>query len=224
MNVKLSILFSLYILLIGVPKQKVFLIGDSISVHYTPYLKKYLNNEFEFERKEDNGLAEENLDVPQGANGGNTSMVLEYLRSKLKDEQFRPDYLLLNAGLHDIKRDPATNQIAINQEKYKANLAEIFDLLEENEIKPIWIKTTPVVDSIHNKKGMAFYRFSEDVDLYNSIADSICFNRDIPIIDLFGFTKKLGLNEYVDHVHFSEEAREKQAIFIAGFLEAYIQQ
>ncbi|WP_192348859.1 SGNH/GDSL hydrolase family protein [Algoriphagus sp. Y33] len=223
MNIKISILFSFYILFIGNPKQKIFLIGDSISVHYTPYLKKNLDNEFEFGRKEDNGLAEENLDVPQGANGGNSSMVLEYLKSKLKNEKFRPDYLLLNAGLHDIKRNPVSNQIAIKQEKYKSNLVEIFDLLEENEIKPIWIKTTPVVDSIHNKIGMAFFRFSEDVDVYNRIADSLCISRNIPIIDLFGFSKKLGYGEYVDHVHFSEEARELQAGFIAGFLNGYMQ-
>ena len=223
MSIKLFVLFSFYILFIGSPKQEVFLVGDSVSVHYTPYLRNFMSSKFEFGRKEDNGLAEKNLDVPQGANGGNSSMVLEYLKSKLKDERFKPEFLILNAGLHDIKRDPVTNQIAINQEKYKSNLVEIFELLEEYEIKPIWIKTTPVVDSIHNKNGMAFFRFSEDVDVYNNIADSICIERNIPIIDLFGFTEKMGDGEYVDHVHFSEKARELQAVFIAGFLNGYIQ-
>ena len=223
MYMKLLFVLIYFLFITDVSKEKIFLIGDSISVHYTPYLNELLLDNFEFERKEDNGLAEKNLDIPQGANGGNSSMVLEYLKSKLKDEQFGPEYLLLNAGLHDIKRDPTSNNIAIKEDKYRSNLIEIFDLLEGYEIQPIWIKTTPVVDSIHNKKGMAFFRFAEDVDKYNRIADSICVNRNIPIIDLFGFTKKLGLNEYVDHVHFSEDAREKQAVFIAGFLDGYMQ-
>jgi len=40
----------------------------------------------------------------------------------------------------------------------------------------------------------------------------------IPIIDLFTFTEKFGRKAYIDHVHFNDRVREKQADFIARFL------
>jgi len=90
---------------------KIFLIGDSISIHYSPYLEMYLKGKAVFDRKKDNGLAENNLDIPQGANGGDSQMVLSYLKIKMNEPDFKPDYLLLNCGLHDIKREILTHKI-----------------------------------------------------------------------------------------------------------------
>jgi hypothetical protein len=41
------------------------------------------------------------------------------------------------------------------------------------------------------------------------------------VIDLHSFTANLGPDLYIDHVHFPESIREKQAAYIAGWLDAY---
>lgn len=205
------------------PRPGLFLVGDSISIHYGPYLGKYLKDAVVFERKQDDGNVEKNLDVPAGANGGDSRMVLEYLRSKMKDANFRPHFLLLNCGLHDIKRNPATGNIQVSAKEYRINLEEIFMLVNNRNIKPIWVRTTPVVDSIHNGKQRAFHRYAADLLEYNRIADEVCAKYEVPVIDLFGFTEKLGTGQFIDHVHYNESTRQLQAAFIAGSVRSYIQ-
>ncbi|MEY8554360.1 SGNH/GDSL hydrolase family protein [Bacteroides uniformis] len=203
-------------------QKNIFLIGDSISIEYGPYLKEHIADIANMERKEDDGTAFKNLDVPMGANGGDSHMVLLYLRHKLQEQGFSPDYMLLNCGLHDIKRHPETSVIQVTENDYCTNLAEIFHILKEKNINPIWIRTTWVVDSIHNAKSKAFSRYNKDVLRYNEIADSVCIENEIPIIDLYTFTMNLGVDELRDHVHYFEDAQKKQAAFIASRLRKYI--
>jgi lysophospholipase L1-like esterase len=202
----------------GEPRKKLFLIGDSISVQYWPFLQKYLSDDVDIERKKDDGLAEKNLDVPKGANGGDSRMVLEYLRSKYRNPGFRPDYLLLNCGLHDIKHDPKTGVIQVTEENYRKNLNEIVRLLRENETQLVWIRTTWVIDSIHNAKSSSIRRYEADVQRYNAIADDVCREHGVPSIDLYSFSKGLGVEHVADHVHYDEPARALQAAYIAGFV------
>ncbi len=198
-----------------------FLIGDSISVQYTPHLAHYLDGVVEFDRKRDDGRAEQKWDVPTGANGGDSTMVLAYLKAKLGDETFRPNYLLLNCGLHDIKRHE-DNQPQVNMDNYRRNLLSIVDLLGDHGIRLIWIRTTPVIDSIHNSRTTTFKRYAADVDQYNQIADKVCTDHEIPVIDLFGFTNQLGREVFMDHVHYTEAARKLQAAYIAGSVQTLI--
>ncbi|ODS84323.1 MAG: hypothetical protein ABS46_03885 [Cytophagaceae bacterium SCN 52-12] len=202
----------------------VFLIGDSISIQYGPYLTQYTDGVIRLSRKEDDGKALKNLDVPTGANGGDSRMVLEYLKSKLGDTAFRPDYILLNCGLHDIKRDPVSRKIQVTETGYRSNLSAIMSLLKEKGIKPIWIRTTAVVDTIHNSRSGAFKRYAEDLARYNAIADQVCRENNIPAIDLYGFTFRLGIAQFTDHVHYKEEARALQAAYIAGQLTQLIKE
>ena len=78
----------------------------------------------------------------------------------------------------------------------------------------IWIRSTPVVDSIHNTK-VHFKRFNKDVMRYNHLADSVMNAAQVPIIDLYSFTLKFGNDNYEDHVHFKKHIRIKQARYIA---------
>lgn len=225
-NKKLLVLFVLAFFLFPAwdnPKPRLFLIGDSISIHYNPYLKEYLGDAVIFERKQDDGHAEKNLDVPAGANGGDSRMVLEYLRTKMNDENFRPHIILVNCGLHDIKRNNTTGTIQVSEKEYRMNLEEIFMLVGNRNIKPIWVRTTQVVDSIHNAKQHAFHRYATDLLKYNRIADEVCAKYEVPVIDLYDFTKKLGTNQFIDHVHYNESTRQMQAAFIAGGVRLYIQ-
>lgn len=197
---------------------KIFLIGDSISIQYYPYLKEYVKGYAIIDRKEDDGKALKNLEVPMGANGGDSKMVLNYLKLKLKEPNFKPDYLLLNCGLHDIKHDIKTDTIQISESEYRSNLTEIFRLLKRKKIKPIWINTTWVDDSIHNTKSKAFKRYNTDVLRYNQIADEVCKKGNIPIIDLYSFSKNMGPDKFKDHVHYVQEAQKAQAKYIADFI------
>lgn len=202
---------------------RLFLIGDSISIHYSPFLEKYLQGVLEFDRKRDHGEAEENLDVPKGANGGDSRMVLAYLKSKVKDPDFQPDFILLNCGLHDIKTDAKSGKIQVGKKEYKENLIAISELLRNRGIQLIWIRTTPVVDSIHNgNKDREFWRYATDLASYNDIADKVFEDRKVPVIDLHHFTEQSGPDHFIDHVHYNEYTRALQAAYIAGFLNNYL--
>jgi len=197
----------------------IFLIGDSISINYYPYLKQNVAQFAILSRKLDDGKSLQNLDVPMGANGGDSKMVLKYLKSRLDESDFNPDYVLLNCGLHDMKRNPQTNEIQVSELDYRSNLTEIFRALKKKGIKPIWITTTAVVDSIHNARSGSFKRYNADVIKYNEIAKQICTSKKIPIIDLYTFTKQFGVDQYIDHVHYKAETQKLQAKYIAEMLE-----
>jgi lysophospholipase L1-like esterase len=203
---------------------KIYLIGDSISIQYGPYLKEYLLENIQYSRKEGEDEALLDLDNPIGANGGDSSMVLTFLEAKLQTNTIDFDYLILNCGLHDIKTDPFTNKKQVPLELYIQNLEAIINLLSKKNIKLIWIKTTPCVDKIHNSEDSKFFRFANDCMAYNIEADKIMNKSKIPMIDLYSFTKKLGENIYCDHVHYLDHIREKQASFIAGWLECFANQ
>jgi hypothetical protein len=44
--------------------------------------------------------------------------------------------------------------------------------------------------------------------------------KGVPIIDIYTFTKKFVPESYIDHVHYNNEVRFRQADFIAGYLSA----
>lgn len=198
-----------------------FLIGDSISIQYGPYLEKYVQGNWRFDRKNDNGQAAKNLDVPVGANGGDSRMVLAYLRLKVTDAAFRPNVLLLNCGLHDIKRNPQTNAIAVDSVSYRANLEAIWKLLANRRIPLVWMRTTAVDDERHNSRTKDFKRYARDLATYNAIADAVMHRHRVPVIDLYSFTRNLGGERFIDHVHYDSTTRSLQAAHIAGFLRAY---
>src|SRR4030042_4948678 len=101
---------------------KLYVIGDSISIHYGPYLQACLKGIMEYSRKEGKEETLLNLDNPQGDSGGDSSMVLSFLKAKATCGGIDADFLLLNCGLHDIKTYPNSgkNQVPIRQ--YENNL------------------------------------------------------------------------------------------------------
>lgn len=197
-------------------RNKVFVLGDSISMHYGPYLKKMLNGMWDYDRKRDGDITINDLDQPVGGNGGDSSMIFKYIKEHY-NELKEYDVLLLNCGLHDIKTDPDTKGKQISLEQYDINIRESLDLLIRSTVKTIWVRTTPVVDQLHNRiKG--FQRFNKDVESYNHVADEIMKTYDIESIDLYSFTQNLGEDLHYDGVHFNENIRALQAAFIAGWL------
>ncbi|MBD2754359.1 SGNH/GDSL hydrolase family protein [Spirosoma validum] len=219
----LPIVLLAYLLLGTAPSlPKLYVIGDSISMRYGPFLEKYVQGVWQYDRKSDDGQAAKNLDVPVGANGGDSRMVLEYLKLKAPDKTFQPDVLLLNCGLHDIKRNPETNAIQVDSASYRKNLEAIYQLLHKRNIRLVWMRTTSVEDERHNTRSKAFKRYARDLDAYNAIADEVMHKHGVSIVDLYTFTRSLGSEHFVDHVHYDDAAMQLQAGYIAGFLQGLL--
>jgi hypothetical protein len=194
----------------------IHVVGDSISMDYGPYLEQYLGHQYQYSRKTG---SIGNLDDPGGANGGDSSMVLAYLQ-QCQSAGCNWDVLVLNCGLHDLKLYKKKYQVSLR--KYKANLQEVFKLSHHLARKTIWVRTTPVIDEIHNTRKNEFKRFNADVDKYNTVADRITALLGDWTIDLNRFSRLIDMPEiYRDHVHFIEEVYRLQGAFIAGQLIAF---
>lgn len=206
----------------------VFLIGDSISVRYGPSLETFLSPDITYARKSGLKDALKDLDVPEGANGGDSAMVLEYLtHNDRHGEIANGDVLIINCGLHDIKTSPDSGMRQVEPGDYRSNLERIVEVARGLCRRLVWVSTTPCIDAIHNSLSTAFYRYRKDVVRYNEIADSIMTANDVPIIDLFALTealeRELGESVYKDHVHFIPEVCRTQAAYLAGWIRAFFQ-
>lgn len=196
-------------------KRKVFVIGDSISIHYGPYLKKEIEDRFQYDRKRGLEDALKDLDMPIGANAGDSRMVLQYLNEQ-HGAGITYDILLINCGLHDIRVDRETRNHQVNLKEYEDNLVEIVRLTEIMAKEVIWIGVTPVIDEVHNKRDGGFFRFSRDAETYDEVAKNIMKKNNIKVIDIFNFTRNLGSSDiYLDHVHYKEYIRKLQGQFIS---------
>jgi lysophospholipase L1-like esterase len=200
---------------------KIYVIGDSISIQYGPYLKQYLDGVMDYARKEGETAALLNLDIPMGANGGDSSRVLAFMKALAGAGGVDADLLLVNCGLHDIKRFPDTANFQIPIADYRRNLQEIAAVAGEMRKRLAWIRTTPCDENIHNRLCKEFHRFSADCIAYNAAADEVMSAAGVPSVDLYTFTRNLGPDLYCDHVHFHDHIRQKQAAFIAGWLGAW---
>ena len=201
---------------------RLFVLGDSISIQYGPYLEQYVAGRFQCARKTGTEPALQRLDPAHNANGGDSGHVLHYLRAMQQHGGLPADLLFFNCGLHDIKTDPTTGEKQVSPESYEDNLRSIVQVVGDMGLQMIWVRTTPCNEGVHNRPEMQFYRFAADCQAYNAIADGIMHDTAIPSIDLHAFTRNLGDDLYCDHVHFHDHIREKQAAYIAGWLQAWL--
>ena len=194
--------------------KKLFVIGDSISLHYEPYLRDFIDSYYEYDRK---GESLERSVNSFDKNGGDSSMVLAYLKKRIANG-LNVDVIMLNCGLHDIKvyKKTSSHKIPINE--YKNNLKEISPLASKCSRRTVWLTTTHVDDEQHRKHSYDFDRFNADVIAYNEAAAAVFKDAGAAILDLNTFTCKLGKQVFADHIHFDESVREIQGAFIGGFL------
>jgi len=194
------------------------IVGDSISIQYGPHLQKFLSGTPWIYSRKEGPIG--NIDYGGGANGGDSSMVLGYLTDCASAGKHW-NLLLINCGLHDIKTDPITKTRQISEDSYRNNLHSILALAPTLAPRLIWIRTTPVVDAIHQKHSSAFHRHHADQQRYNAIADDVMRAANITAIDLDHFTRACGGDDvFCDHVHFTDPIRTQQAAYIAGWLTA----
>lgn len=203
--------------------RSVFVLGDSISIQYGPFLRRFLTGSLAYARKEGEAEALRDLDKMQGANGGDSQLVLSYLREK--QAAINSDYLLLNCGLHDIRVYPGQQACSVSIEEYADNLRSILALIQTMRPQPLWVTSTSLTDAIHNTRSKGFHRFARDIERYNAAATQIMHAAGVPVIDLCAFTLQLGGDEiYKDHVHYTEAVQQAQGAYLAGWLTAWDKQ
>jgi lysophospholipase L1-like esterase len=199
---------------------KLFVLGDSVSMHYGPFLQQCLGPTFAYARKEGLTGAMTSLDIPEGANGGDSRMCLNYLKARCGELNFKPDVLLLNCGLHDIKRPTGGGERAVSREEYKANLRAMIALAQALPTQLVFLTSTPVCEAHHNQPDSPFWRCQNDVDHCNGDAREVMSAAGVPIIDLAGFSFTQGEPHELlpDGRHFAEPVRAAQGAFLAGAL------
>ena len=141
---------------------KVLLIGDSISIGYTPPVRELLKGKANVHR------------IP--ANGGPTSNGIKHIDSWLGKEKWA--VIHLNFGLHDLKIMPDGKR-QVSPEDYARNLQTIIDKCQKTGAKVIFATTTPVPAGKLNPP-----RNFGDVADYNAIANKVAQEKHVQIDDL----------------------------------------
>ena len=200
----------------------VYSLGDSISVQYGTYLQEALGSGYSVMRRSGDKEAQRDLNVASGSNSGDSRRLREYVEARVAIGNFHPGLVIMNCGLHDIKRVSESGEPEISETEYRENLRRIARALKGARIPAAWINTTHSCDAIHNGALFpGFFRFSADVETYNRSAAEVMAEACVPVIDLNGFTRSLGADQelFCDHVHFRDGVRREQARFLAAWIK-----
>lgn len=195
---RISVIFLLF-LCVGVhtacgAKERVLLIGDSVSWGYYAHVKQMLTNECEV--------------VHAAGNNASTAYGLEHLERWLGQEKW--DVIHFNWGLHDMKYVSATNKmqgVAVDAgmqwvpvEQYEKNLDVLVQRLLKTGAKLIWCTTTPVPDG-------AFSRYPRAEWAYNAAAARVMANYpQISVNDLHEYIRpqREAMGGLKKDVHYSD--------------------
>ncbi len=181
---------------------RVLLLGDSISIGYTPFVQEILKDEAVVLRPLQKNKRPENC-------AGTTKGVKEIDRW-LRIGGGKWSAIHFNFGLHDLKRvhpesgagsaDPQHPRQA-SPEKYEEQLRKIVKKLKETGAQLIFATTTPVPPG-----GVKPHRDVEDPERYNAIARKVMKENDIQVNDLCGFAqKRLKEIQQPVNVHFTRD-------------------
>ncbi len=168
---------------------RVLIIGDSISIGYTPAVRTNLKGKANVHHNE--------------GNASDTKNGVAKLKNWLGDGKW--DVIHVNFGLHDIKFADGKHQVP--QADYEKNLRSILSDLKATKAKIIWCSTTPVAPGT---KGPG--RKNEDVLAYNEAAKKIAESLGVPINDLYAFAaSRLEKIQLPMNVHFTPEGSKALA-------------
>jgi len=154
---------------------RVLLIGDSISIGYTPYVREMLSSEAGVTRI---------VDPETGNNGRHTRTGLERLDRWLSDGPY--DVIHFNWGLWDLcyrqhpdggRGDKANGRLTTPLEEYEANLEALCARLEQTDAQLILATTTPVPAG---EPG----RFEGAAVEYNAVANRVAQKFGLMVDDL----------------------------------------
>ena len=177
----------------GLPR--VLLIGDSISIGYTPAVRDLLKGEAIVHRI--------------GENGGPTSNGAARLDAWLGT--FEWDVIHFNFGLHDLKITQHGRR-QVEPAEYEKNLRAIVARLKQTGAKLIFATTTPVPEG-----KVSPPRIPADVSLYNAAAVAVMKETGIEVDDLYEFAlPRLKEIQRPVNVHYTEAGYAALAARVAA--------
>ena len=169
---------------------RVLIVGDSISIGYTPFVKKLL---------EGKAYVEHNA-----GNGGPTSNGAAHIEEWLKDGNW--DAIHFNFGLHDLKlMENGKHQVSL--EDYEKNLGVIVAAMKKTRAKLVFATTTPVPEGKQNP-----VRLTADVQRFNAAALRVMERNHVAVDDLYGAAmKRIAEMQRPNNAHFTEAGYEDLA-------------
>lgn len=191
----------------------VLILGDSISIGYTPFVKKYLS-----------GIA--NVYRPMLENGKNencqgTTYGVQNIDRWIGTKKW--DIIHFNFGLHDLKHvDAVTGKNSNNsedpyqadQKQYKKNLSEIVKKLKNTKSILVFATTTPYPDNL--KGSMRDPGLSKK---YNKVALKVMKKNKIIINDLDNFVfPRMEELQIPQNVHFTKTGSDTIGNEVAQFI------
>jgi acyl-CoA thioesterase-1 len=177
----------------------VLIIGDSISIGYTPAVTQILAGK---------------ADVKHHAgNAAHTNNGVAKLDEWLGTEKWK--VITFNFGLHDLKiMENGQHQVGLPE--YEKNLEAIAGRLKKTKARLLYVTTTPVPEGKLNPP-----RKPGDEVLFNDAAKRVMKKHKIPVVDLYAFAKpRLAEIQGKANVHFTKEGSVKLAEVVAKQIEA----
>ncbi len=203
------------IILIGISsfvweQKKILIIGDSISIGYTPFVWKYFQ-----------GKA---LVTHNPGNAQHTGTGLEKIDEWIGSDDW--DLIQLNWGLWDLAyvrfdeknvryRDKVNGKVTFSPEEYAANLDQLVTRIKQlTDAKLVFVTTTYVPNE-------EIGRFTEDPEKYNAAAKAVMAKHRVPVNDIYEASIAIHQEEGLgnDDVHYSTKGSEALGKLITSFLE-----
>jgi acyl-CoA thioesterase-1 len=200
------------------PKPRVLILGDSISIGYTPFVQEMLADKATVLRPT-KGKRPENC---AGTNNG-----IQHIDRWLQIDGGNFDVIHFNFGLHDLKHVDANGQNSnkasdphqAEPEAYAKQLREMVEKMKATGATLIFATTTPVPEG-----KLSPLRHPADADRYNEIAVGIMKEHDIRVHDLHKFAQaRLDKIQRPANVHFTPEGSKALAEQVVEHVQAALQ-
>jgi lysophospholipase L1-like esterase len=195
-------------------KPKILIIGDSISIGYTPHVKASLSDRAIISHNE--------------GNAQHTGKGLLHINEWLGDEDW--DIIQFNWGIWDLcyrnpesnefgNRDKKNGKVTYTVEEYASNLDSIVTIIKKKtHAKLIFVTTTYVPK---DEPG----RYESDVQKYNNAAKRIMKKQGVMVNDIYDASVTVhhenGLGS--KNVHYTDEGYKKLGKLIFDFLKVQIE-
>jgi len=188
-------------------KKHVLIIGDSISIGYTPYVETAL-------------APDVTIDHNPG-NGGSTLRGVENIEVWLDYREW--DVIVFNFGLHDLVHKDKDSKYDVNGtvsvplDQYRENLEKIVDNLRETTAILLFATTTVVPENSAGRNPL-------DPARYNEVAMEVMKKNGIAIIDLY--TESLSIhpqNSKPGNVHYTPEGYELLAKHVTNAIQQVLE-
>jgi hypothetical protein len=195
-------------------KPRILIIGDSISIGYTPFVQENLANQADV--------------FHNPGNAQHTGTGLEKINEWIGNEKW--DIIQFNWGLWDLcyrhpdsevqgNRDKENGKITYSIEEYASNLDSIVTILKsKTDARLVFLTTTYVPE---NEAG----RFKNDAIRYNDAAKEIMRKHSVVVNDIYAQSSKIHQEsgKGLDDVHYSNQGYEELSELVTKFLVTEIE-